>query len=843
MLIEPVESGKMTFVSNTTTTVIQQHSNSTYGIEDEGMNKKDNELQGNKDTIGHNFDLTPEIVNMTKVQVESSNSSLSILNITNKEHSNFSTPIEIVNITKVQDFNSSVNIAKEETDPIEEWSFLVLADVHSFTPLSFDPYNKNMETWKTTSPILQSIQMKHNFDFVMLVGDLVSYGGMFNSEIVERLGGNLTESDAVYKAGINCYKSMKELFSEAGYHTILPCVGDHERGGNNGFRYRAKSKLDTVQSYRSSFVDGFMKDQLGNSIIPSEVVGVSSQPFYTKHEGSSYAVQIKNVVVVTVDAFRRLDIEGNYLDREKGFGGEGQITCDVTGDHLNWFENVLKAAKTDDSVDHIFVQAHLPIQQPVRKVDCSGQFVDGGENSDMWRLMNSYGVDIYFAGEVHSNTASTTRINGSNLVQVVTGSVRLSGYTSVTINDNVITLRTFTEYGPKWAFNNQYEETGSLVINKKQKDVQIKATGDLKIVNHDEPMLHFDFTELESLADRKIRGLISPNTNDLYAKSVMVDQIDCKQSVRNQGEFSSQYDAIVENILITEGRRGGGNAAFFNGRSSRFALYGTGPFGAGDTVSFSMWFRTERYDEMLLLYYGNIWGKGMNTAKDHILFSLDGGVPKLYSQFDRILQPVGTGNLSDNNWHHVAVSMPRASCLFSEMQFYVDGEFYPSQINDPLLDQPMFFTTSGKLSFAHLGFSSPGAYEKFSYISPFEGQLDDIMMWSRPLTEKDILRQSNQYHGDKVVKKYEGKCKQVHQSFIRKMVWAKTEQSRCRRKCADRKNCLGYQYNKSIDECLHFSIKPELDDSTIVDSDFQCGIAKYTYERKIWIGGKGQSSL
>ena len=41
MLIEPVESGNMTFVSNTTTTVIQQHSNSTYGIEDEGMNKKE----------------------------------------------------------------------------------------------------------------------------------------------------------------------------------------------------------------------------------------------------------------------------------------------------------------------------------------------------------------------------------------------------------------------------------------------------------------------------------------------------------------------------------------------------------------------------------------------------------------------------------------------------------------------------------------------------------------------------------------------------------------------------------------------------------------------------------
>ena len=70
---------------------------------------------------------------------------------------------------------------------------------------------------------------------------------------------------------------------------------------------------------------------------------------------------------------------------------------DLRGQHLTWFENVLKTAQNDESIKHIFVESHAPILQPVRKVRCSGQFLDNAEKSKFWKLMEKYGVDLYFA--------------------------------------------------------------------------------------------------------------------------------------------------------------------------------------------------------------------------------------------------------------------------------------------------------------------------------------------------------------------------------------------------------------------------------------------------------------
>ncbi len=57
------------------------------------------------------------------------------------------------------------------------------------------------------------------------------------------------------------------------------------------------------------------------------------------------------------------------------------ITCTVEGDHLAWFESgVIIEANNDPSIKHIFVQAHVNVpilQSVVRKIDCSGQFMDG----------------------------------------------------------------------------------------------------------------------------------------------------------------------------------------------------------------------------------------------------------------------------------------------------------------------------------------------------------------------------------------------------------------------------------------------------------------------------------
>jgi len=46
------------------------------------------------------------------------------------------------------------------------------------------------------------------------------------------------------------------------------------------------------------------------------------------------------------------------------------------------------------------VQAHLPILEPVRTINSSGMFFDKGENSQFFKAMQQFNVDVYFAGEV-----------------------------------------------------------------------------------------------------------------------------------------------------------------------------------------------------------------------------------------------------------------------------------------------------------------------------------------------------------------------------------------------------------------------------------------------------------
>jgi hypothetical protein len=162
------------------------------------------------------------------------------------------------------------------------------------------------------------------------------------------------------------------------------------------------TKLSTVPAYRQAYVHEFFRDgqKSGPYLFKTPVAGAPARPVDTMFERSSFAYRFRNVVIISVDAYKLVgNGDTNYFDREQVFCGEGAITCDVSGDHLAWFENVLKSARLDSTIKYIFVEAHVPAIHPVRKVNCSAQFMDGADKSEFWKLMNQYQVDIYFAGE------------------------------------------------------------------------------------------------------------------------------------------------------------------------------------------------------------------------------------------------------------------------------------------------------------------------------------------------------------------------------------------------------------------------------------------------------------
>jgi hypothetical protein len=137
----------------------------------------------------------------------------------------------------------------------EPFLFVVMSDIHGFTPLSFKPFDNSTKIWREGERILKNIKNNYGVgEFVVMPGDSASYGGMSNAKIASKLGGNLPHYDAIYQAGVNCHSGTKALFNSAGFDALLPTVGDHELGGNKGFQVAKKLSQTTDSSLPTNTV-------------------------------------------------------------------------------------------------------------------------------------------------------------------------------------------------------------------------------------------------------------------------------------------------------------------------------------------------------------------------------------------------------------------------------------------------------------------------------------------------------------------------------------------------------------------------------------------------------------
>jgi hypothetical protein len=274
------------------------------------------------------------------------------------------------------------------TDP---WSFIVLADWHGGETFAKTPGTES-ESWQKHLETIRYIQQTAGGDLIIFPGDTQN-GKWDTEEFINSFDPSLEPEDSVLAAGENCYRTIRNLFEEGGYPKILMAIGDHELGGNGWSP--SSSKVRSLPQFRQGFIDEFNRDMEGNFRFQESIGNATARPLGTKFKETSFAHRHKNALFITIDAFHVVGQgEDPFLDRKDGLGGEGIITCTVQGKHLDWLEEVLSEAQINRSINHIFVQAHLPILQPVRKVACSGQFMDGAENSNFWKLMAKYEVDL-----------------------------------------------------------------------------------------------------------------------------------------------------------------------------------------------------------------------------------------------------------------------------------------------------------------------------------------------------------------------------------------------------------------------------------------------------------------
>uniref|UniRef100_A0A7S3QJ37 Laminin G domain-containing protein n=1 Tax=Chaetoceros debilis TaxID=122233 RepID=A0A7S3QJ37_9STRA len=668
----------------------------------------------------------------------------------------------------------------------QDWGFLVMTDWHRGEVFATTP-DRDSEDYKVRLDTLSHIKRTYGGELVVMPGD-VATGKWHRPDYINKYFPGMTNAEAVLKAGNNCFGTIRSLFTDAGYEKVLVAVGDHELGDN--YWISGDHKTKSLPQFREAFSNAFNSNQAGSFKYEEMIGSVNARPIGTIYESTSFAHQHKNVLFVTVDVFMKLSQDADFFDATTSEGGEGVVTGSVAGDHLQWFEQVLQEGNKKSSIDHIIVQAHLPILLPTRKSSSSAMSVDGGVESEFWQLMVQYGVSVYLGGEVHTVTA--TKDPSTNLVQVISRSNFNNGFLKVKVKSSGLEIVAYGEEGPNGRDNRTYSELGQLSLPRDVFDAPT-GSGSLKLVDINEPLIYYSFDESMPLIDRPVDGMgtkkvLAPDMIEINGEVAM-------DSVPNYGEFGQQYDAQIANVELSKGVMG--NAAMFS-PDSRMSVYSMGPFSGGTAMSYSFWFKTKGPGEMILFHYAPKWALNEGGNKNVFSLTLNDGQPKLYASPTSVL----TGqswDLNDGRWHNIAVIMPRASCRLSEVKMYVDNEQVETESSN---DNPnLYLSGSGYIGIGGYGYTEAIAFS-ISQGIPFEGKIDELYVWGRTVLIAEVAR----------VQKKEFQINETHKCVAneKRFNFETTELEKdwhCARSCRETLSCLGYEIKLKASgkyRCLQF---------------------------------------
>lgn len=235
-------------------------------------------------------------------------------------------------------------------------------------------------------------EMRTKASNLLVAGDLV--GGRWGRDGLETgyFGPVRTKAQrrrAIRRAGRVYFRAWQARVAAHGFRAF-PAVGDHDIGDDPWSRFKAAN----VDVWRGLFTDELLRKPGGGKRFSNHAPG---QP-------TSYAAHLNpNVLLVTLDVFSRVD---------------GKIVSRVRPRTMTWLKGVLARAKRD-RVPWVVVQGHTPIAGPVRYRFSSALTYDRRTDSELWRVMRRGGVDVYFSGEVHDQSA----VWGDGILSITHGSM------------------------------------------------------------------------------------------------------------------------------------------------------------------------------------------------------------------------------------------------------------------------------------------------------------------------------------------------------------------------------------------------------------------------------------
>ena len=241
---------------------------------------------------------------------------------------------------------------------------------------------------------------------VLVAGDLVDGRWGYDDTDSRNFGRVDTAGQqrrALRRAARTYYPQYLQRFADHDL-TVFPAMGDHEYGDNPWPRRKRRLADD----FKTEFARAFTTDRSGAPAFDDHPRGPARLTAYAGRPSPE-------VQVVTLDVF---DIT------------PARARIGVDPQQMRWLRDVLRRAHAD-GVEWIIVQAHTPVLYPVRARASSMLHYPGGSQSQLWKVFERFGVDLYLAGEVHDTTATES----GGVVQVSHGGIFQFSLTTALVID------------------------------------------------------------------------------------------------------------------------------------------------------------------------------------------------------------------------------------------------------------------------------------------------------------------------------------------------------------------------------------------------------------------------
>ncbi|MCW2816914.1 MAG: hypothetical protein JWN84_4369, partial [Nocardioides sp.] len=254
---------------------------------------------------------------------------------------------------------------------------------------------------------------------VLVAGDLVNGRWGYDDKRTGSFGpvGTLAQKKAALRSAARTYyPQWQQRFDDHGLQ-VFPSIGDHEMG-DNPF---GPTKRGLASTFREEFARQFTTNPDGSARYPDRPRGPASRTAFAGRPTPDLQIVSLDVFHVTPQAMRI------RIDRQQ----------------MRWLKQVLARAQRD-RVKWVIVESHVPIAFPVRNRASSALHYEGATDSQLWKVLQRYDVDLYLSGEVHD----TQLVARDGIVQVSHGGAFQYGLTTALVldfygDDLYLTLRDY----------------------------------------------------------------------------------------------------------------------------------------------------------------------------------------------------------------------------------------------------------------------------------------------------------------------------------------------------------------------------------------------------------------